>query len=262
MAGRRNLQENSWMHLDLYSRRNSPIHNWDPRARLVALFVLIVSVATLQSPAIAAIGFVLSLVVLVVSRISWRRAAANLKWPLLFLLPFLLILPLTVEGSSIASLSILSISREGINLGLSIFLKGLAAVILAQVLLASCPFSVTALAMGRIKVPDSLVQIFLFTYRYIDLLGRELGSTLRSLDARGFERRSDCRTAKVLGNALGALLLHSIARSERMFQAMISRCYRGQLPQSCRWRMNSRDWMKGLVVVGAALALQFFEMTL
>lgn len=144
-------------------------------------------------------------------------------------------------------------------LGSLILMKGLAAVILAQVMLASCPFSVTALAMKEIGVPNSLVQIFLFSYRYIDLLAQELTTTFRSLSARGFERRSDARTAKVYGNALGALLISSLLRSERIFSSMASRCYRGQLATSREWRMNFWDWMKCAIVLTMALALHFAE---
>jgi cobalt/nickel transport system permease protein len=247
------------MNIERYSNRNSIIHNWDPRARIVSLALLIISIATLKSPAMAAIGLALSLTILAISRLSWRQIAVNLRWPVLFLSLFLLILPLTVDGRSIASFSILSVSCEGVSLGLSIFLKGLAAVILAQVLLASCPFSVTALAMKDLGVPNSLVQIFLFTYRYIDLLAQELTNTFRSLSARGFERRSDIRTAKVYGNALGALLISSILRSERIFYSMVSRCYSGQIATSREWRMNLLDWTKCAIVLAIALALHFAE---
>jgi cobalt/nickel transport system permease protein len=247
------------MNIERYSNRNSIIHNWDPRARIVSLALLIISIATLKSPAMAAIGLALSLTILAISLLSWRQIAVNLRWPVLFLSLFLLILPLTVDGRSIASFSILSVSCEGVSLGLSIFLKGLAAVILAQVLLASCPFSVTALAMKDLGVPNSLVQIFLFTYRYIDLLAQELTNTFRSLSARGFERRSDIRTAKVYGNALGALLISSILRSERIFYSMVSRCYSGQIATSREWRMNLQDWTKCAIVLAIALALHFAE---
>ena len=247
------------MSIKLYSNRNSIIHNWDPRARIVSLAILIVSIATLQSPSMAALGLALSLTILVVSRISWWQVACNLRWPVLFLLLFLLMLPLTVNGRSIASFSILSVSFEGMRLGLSIFLKGLAAVILAQVLLASCPFSVTALAMKDLGVPNSLVQIFLFAYRYIDLLAQDLTTTFRSLSARGFERRSNARTAKVYGNALGALLISSILRSERIFLSLVSRCYSGQLTTGREWSMNLWDWTKCAIVLVIALALHFVE---
>lgn len=247
------------MNIEQYSNRDSIIHNWDPRARIISLVVLIVSIATLQSLAMASLGLALSLAIVVVSRISWRQIAVNLRWSLLFLLLFPLILPLTMDGRTIASFSILSVSCEGMLLGSLILMKGLAAVILAQVMLASCPFSVTALAMKEIGVPNSLVQIFLFSYRYIDLLAQELTTTFRSLSARGFERRSDARTAKVYGNALGALLISSLLRSERIFSSMASRCYRGQLATSREWRMNFWDWMKCAIVLTMALALHFAE---
>jgi len=170
----------------------SPIHDWEPRSRIASMGLLLVSIVTLQSMVLAFLGLAISFGFLVLSRISWKHVAGNLRWPVLFFMPFLLVLPFTVEGETVASLSYLSASRQGSLLGLLIFLKGCAAVILAQVLQGCCPFSVTALALRDLGVPDSLVQIFLFTYRNIDLLGQELSSSFRSMSARGL---SGSRTA-------------------------------------------------------------------
>ena len=244
------------MNLEPNSCCRSPIHDWEPRSRIASMGLLMLPIVTLQSLVLASMGLAISFGFLVLSHISWKRVAGNLRWPVLFFMPFLLILPFTVEGEAVASLSYLSASRQGSLLGLLIFLKGCAAVILAQVLQGCCPFSVTALALRDLGVPDSLVQIFLFTYRNIDLLGQELSSSFRSMSARGFERQSNSRTARVYGNAFGALLLRSLARSERMFFAMVSRGYDGHLPKIKARRMNLWDWMKTLSVVFMALALQ------
>ncbi|NMC10530.1 MAG: cobalt ECF transporter T component CbiQ [Methanothrix sp.] len=245
------------MNLELNSCCRSTIHDWEPRSRIVSMGLLLISIVTLQSLALAFLGLVISFGFLVLSRTSWKHVASNLRWPLLFFMPFLLVLPFTVEGETVASLCNLSASRQGSLLGFLIFLKGFAAVILAQVLQGSSPLSVTALALRDLGIPDSLVQIFLFTYRYIDLLGQELVSSFRSISARGFEWQSNSRTAKVYGNAFGVLLLRSLARSERMFFAMVSRGYNGHLPAIKARRMNLWDWVKALSVVVIALALQF-----
>lgn len=245
------------MNLEPSSCCSSPIHDWEPRSRIVSMGLLLASIVTLQSLALAFLGLMISFGFLVLSRISWKHVAGSLRWPVLFFMPFLLVLPFTVEGETVASLCNLSASRQGFLLGFLIFLKGCAAVIIAQVLLGSSPFSVTALALRDLGVPDSLVQIFLFTYRYIDLLGQELLSSFRSMSSRGFELQSNSRTARVYGNAFGVLLLRSLARSERMLFAMVSRGYNGHLPAIKAKRMNLWDWMKALSVVVMALALQF-----
>lgn len=244
------------MSLELYSNQRSPICDWDPRARMVSLTALMVSIVTLQSLALAAFGLAISLAVLVISRIPLRTASRSLKWPLMFLLPFLFILPFTVEGTAAVSISVFNVSREGLFMGLLIFTKGIAALILGLTMLGSAPFYAHAMALRDLHLPDPLVQIFLFTYRYIDLLGQELSTTFRSLSSRGFESQSSARTARVMGSALGALLLRSMARSERMFFAMASRGYEGKLPGSRAGEMMREDWIKSLPLVGIALTLQ------
>ncbi|VVB72886.1 Energy-coupling factor transporter transmembrane protein EcfT [uncultured archaeon] len=247
------------MNPELFAGQTSIIHVWDPRARIVSMSLLIVSITSLQSLYLALLGFALALGFLIISRIPLKLALRSLKWPVLFLAPFLLILPFTVQGDSELSFSFIAISHQGMALGALIFLKGLAAVALAQVMLGCCPFTASALALRDLGLPDTLVQIFLFSYRYIDLLSQELHSVFRSISARGFEMQSSRRTARVYGNAFGTLLLRSFARSERMFLAMLSRGYYGQLPPGAPVSMQLADGMKGLTVVAIAVALKLLE---
>lgn len=237
----------------------SIIHAWDPRARILSLMLLIASIATLQSINLAILGLVVSLGFLMVSRIPLQHAIGNMRWPVAFLLPFLFILPFSVRSDAVLSISFVTISLRGTVLGAMIFLKGLAAVILAQVMLGGSSFTTNAMALKDLGMPDSLVQIFIFSYRYIDLLGQELQSTFRSLSSRGFERRPGRRTAIVYGNAFAALLLRSHERSERMLQSMLSRGYSGHLPHQTTRSMELKDALLGLMVVLMAISLKVME---
>jgi len=246
----------SHLEIDGYCHLNSPIHRWDPRVRIVSILVLIFSVVLLKSLPVALLGLVSSIGLLLTSRLPFAYVAQGIKWPALFLLPFPLILPLTVEGVGAFDLCGLSFSIEGLEQGMLMMTRGLAAVVLIYPLFGSSPFSTTICAMRSLGLPEAITQIFLFAYRYLFLLRAELISANKSLSSRGFSKRTDLRTARVLGAALGMLFIRSYERSDRIYKAMVSRGYNGHLPDSERFKINGTDLFKALMVLVLAFGLQ------
>jgi cobalt/nickel transport system permease protein len=53
------------------------------------------------------------------------------------------------------------------------------------------------------------------------------------------------------------LLIRSYERSEDVFNAMLSRGYQGRLPSGQKMMIKGDDLLKGLLVVAAALLIQF-----
>jgi len=78
-------------------------------------------------------------------------------------------MPLTVEGDEIAKFYFLSISRDGIELGLLIALRAISAVMIIFPMVGSSKFVVTMKALQDLKIPDKLIQMVCFltvTYSY------------------------------------------------------------------------------------------------
>jgi cobalt/nickel transport system permease protein len=248
----------SHMEMDRYSRLKSPIHDWDPRARIVSILLLIFSIVTLKSLTVAMVGLAVSTGLLLLSRLPLGHVARGLRWPVIFLIPFLIILPFTAGGPK-SSFFFLYFSLEGLEMGLIMLVRSLAAVVLIFPMVGSAPFLETALALRDMGLPDALTQIFLFAYRYVFLLNEQLSSMDGSMISKGFVKRSDARTAKVLGAALGMLFIRSYERSERIFQAMASRGYMGRLSHPRRSKMKMNDWLKSFLVIGIALGLQTLQ---
>ncbi|OPY56224.1 MAG: Energy-coupling factor transporter transmembrane protein EcfT [Methanosaeta sp. PtaU1.Bin055] len=246
----------SHLEIDGYSHLASPIHRWDPRVKIASLLLLTFSIVLLKSLAVALLGLASSAAILLISRLPFSYVLQGIKWPLLFLLPFPLILPLTVDGESFFILYGLGFSIEGLEQGLVMMTRGVAAVVLIYPIFGSSPFNTTVHAMRSLGLPEALTQIFLFAYRYLFLLREEFASTSRSLASRGFIKGTDAASIRVLGAALGMLFIRSYERSERIYRAMVSKGYGGDLPSADRFRMEGRDLLKALIVLGLALGLQ------
>ena len=246
----------SHLEIDGYSHLDSPIHRWDPRVKIVSMLVLIFSVVLLKSLAVALLGLAVSIGLLLISRLPFAYVSQGIKWPALFLLPFPLILPLTMDGVRALTLYGLSFSIEGLELGMLMMTRGLAAVVLIYPIFGSSPFNTTIHAMRGLGLPETVTQIFLFAYRYLFLLREQFTSMTRSLSSKGFSKKTDLPTARVLGAALGMLFIRSYERSDRIYKAMVSRGYNGHLPDSERFEINGSDLFKALMVLVLAFGLQ------
>ena len=128
---------------------------------------------------------------------------------------------------------------------------------MALVIVSTAPFTVTIRALEDLGLPGSLTQLFLFSYRYVFLLNDELQTMSRSMMCKGFAKKSDLNTLRVLAIALTMLFIRSYERALGVFYSMLSRGYSGELPVSGRCKIKRRDFIKSLLVLGAALGICF-----
>jgi cobalt/nickel transport system permease protein len=108
-------------------------------------------------------------------------------------------------------------------------------------------------------VPAVLVAIIAFMYRYLFVLADEAQRLLRARAARS-ARLPGARgggslgwRAAVVGHMAGQLFVRSLDRSERVYQAMQARGYRGELLTLAPHAMQRRDWL-ALALGAAAIA--------
>ena len=66
---------------------------------------------------------------------------------------------------------------------------------------------------------------------------------------RGFEAGTRWRTFGTLGNFVGVLLVRSFERTERLYRAMTSRGYEGELITLSAFHTKLLDFVKGAAVV-------------
>ena len=239
-----------------YSDLNSPLHRWETRIKLISLFVLIVSIVIAEEVSQALAGLIVAILLALISRLPFHHVLRFMKWPFIFLLPLLVILPFTVEGQTLFSYHSLTLSLQGLQLGLLFMVRGIAATLLALIIAGTAPFNVNINALKSLGMPGPLTQIFLFAYRYIFLLNEDLQTMRRSLTSKGFEIRSSAKSTRIMAMAVAMLLIRSYERSEDVFNAMLSRGYQGILPTGRKMMIEGSDLFKGFSVLAAALFIQ------
>ena len=176
---------------------------------------------------------------------GWR----GVRWVLLFLLPFFIIMPLSYPGEAAFHVLGLPFAWEGLRLAVMIILKALAIVLTAYAIFGSSRFDISMLALQRLKCPKIIVQMLLFTYRYVFVFLAEMRRMDTAMSARGFVKKPNGRTLRVIGNFVGTLLIRSFERTERIYKAMLSKGYQGEFHTLVRFSADGLDWLKSVAVL-------------
>jgi len=228
--------------LDPYRPRNSLIHCLDPRIKLVLAVVFILTNSLMPAGAwpIFILLFTLILSVTLVSELGVGFVLKRSSLALPFVLAALPLI-LTIPGKNLFSLPVgpwvIQASYPGLVRFASIAIKSWLSVQVAIVLAASTSFPDLLVAMRTVHVPQLLVSIFGLMWRYMFVLVDEATRLLRARASRsGQSDLPGARPggniswrARVTGGMAGSLLLRAFERSDRIYMAMLSRGYDGEV---------------------------------
>ena len=241
--------------IDRHAHVESSIQRWDPRFKFASILLLILSIALVKSIPLVIVGLVISTALVLISRIPLGFIFQGLKWIVLFLLPFFVILPLTYPGESSSTFLGMSFAHEGVRLSVLIVVKAIAIVLAAYAIFASTRFDINMIALQHLKCPPLIVQMMLFTYRFIFLFLSEMKRMDTAMKARGFVKGPNLYTMKVMGGFIGTLLIRSFERTERIYKAMLSKGYQGDFHTLVEFDAGGKDIVKASMIIIIAVAL-------
>jgi cobalt/nickel transport system permease protein len=239
----------------------SPLHRWDVRCKIVTILAYSFMIASLGhlTPALAAVA--VSSLVLVIARASLTKVLMRLMAIAGFVSMFFVVMPLTAPvhpGDTVVifgGLEWLGFNLRGLQLAATIGAKAVAITLLMEPLLSTAPLPVTLHGLSRLGAPDIIGQMVLLSYRYLHVFRHEAQRMSSGMQVRGFRKRTDLQTLRAVANFLGMLFVRSFERTERVFDAMRARGYRGRFPEPAISPMMTKDLVLAAVwlVVGAAL---------
>ena len=232
--------------IDKYANLKSPIHNWDVRVKLISILILIFSVVLVDNLKTAFFGFIFALILIIISKIPVNFIFIYLRWISFFII-FLFVILMFTAGLEKASL---------------VSLRAATAFLLIFPMLATARFDTTLKALEKIGIPDKLVQIIQFTYRYIFVFTDEIQMMFRAMKSRGFKAGTNLYTMKTIGTMIGMLFVRSFERSERVYNAMVSRGYDGTTRTIIEFKINKFDLVKAFIIVSFAVSLHFIKLIL
>jgi cobalt/nickel transport system permease protein len=225
------------------------IHTLDPRVKLLTtlLFSIIVVVQSQFIPLLW--GSALPICILILGRLSPLKVAKRLTVVNGFVLMLWLILPVSYPGHPIYHLGPFTITSEGIRTSALITVKSNLIVLTVIGLLSTSPVFDLVYALQSLRLPNKLVQLFFFSYRYIPVIYSEYERLHNAMKLRGFRAGTNLHTYRSYAYLVGMLLLRSYERSQRVYQAMLLRGFDGKF-RTIR-ELHMRRW--DVVVAGSAM---------
>ncbi len=186
------------------------------------------------------------LAAMLLSGISWQLMGRRLMIPI----PFALFAGgsnLFFNTQVVAVVSGFGITYSMISF-ISILIKTVFTVTAVLVLIGTTPLEKISHGLKNLHMPGIFIAILEMIYRYLSLLMEEAASMYAAYLLRNPGRRA--LQMKDMGNFLGQLLIRSVERSERIFEAMKLRGYVGvsQTKESVRG-INWREvfWAAGYI---------------
>jgi cobalt/nickel transport system permease protein len=207
----------------------SLVDSFDPRARIVMAVVFALVVVFSKNLWLPFIGLLIALGFACIASLHLKRTFRRVIAMDLFVVMMVVMLPFTVSGTELFNVFGLSASKEGFLLAIAIALKANAVVLTMLALVGTMGASTLGHALARLKVPEKLVHLLLFTVRYLDVISREYRRMRKAMRARAFVPKTNLHTLRSIGYLVGMLLVRSLERSERIFAAMKCRGYCGKL---------------------------------
>ncbi len=244
-----------------YIPAESPIHRADPRCKILSTIILITGVFLVEAP----LGFSFwGIVLLLVSRLSGIGLSLIFRTvkPVMILIVFTATINVFFNsGTVIWEMGPLSVTKEGITMGIYMSLRLLFLVLFANLLtLTTSPM---ALADGietllspfkKIGVPaHEMAMMMTIALRFIPTLLNETDRIMKAQLARGadLDRGGLIRRLRAFIPVLIPLFVIVFQRADDLAVAMEARCYRGG---GGRTRMKPFFWkMRDTLALGTVI---------
>lgn len=223
--------------LGQYYQADSIIHKLDPRVKLVATIIFIISLFVVQN----FIGYIIAALFLVLaiklSKVPFRFMIKGMK-AIVFLLMITVVFNLFLTpGEALISIWKLTITKEGLKTAVFMAIRLMFLIVGSSIMtLTTTPNSLTdgmeklLNPLKKIKVPvHEIAMMMSIALRFIPILIEETDKIMKAQIARGadFESGNLIKKAKSLVPLLVPLFISAFRRANDLAMAMEARCYRG-----------------------------------
>jgi cobalt/nickel transport system permease protein len=231
--------------LERWSRGASVLHRRDPRAKLAALVVFLIVLATAHRD-LAAVGaamFLLLAGALVWARIPLAGALARAAVVLPFSLLFVGVCWLAGDPAR----------------GAALLLKSYLSALAVLTVVSTTPLPLLLRGMESVGAPRFLLMVAQFLYRYLFVISEEAQHMSKAAASRGATLRgatSGSERFHAAAGALAVLFARSYGRAEDIHRAMLARGFLGRFRTLHTLRFGRADGVFLALAVLAPVALR------
>jgi cobalt/nickel transport system permease protein len=242
-------------HLNLQTHdRSHPVSGIDARVKLLSALALLAMVISCRGMAFPLLVSVLCLGLCCNLGISGRTLALRFSEPV-FIAATVLLLKLFFSGSvPLFSLQIagweLTGHRDGLLEGIAVASRILGGVSVLAAVGFSTPFTELMAALSWLKVPQVLIDVALFAWRYLFLLLEDAQVVYNAQRNRlgyvGYRRGLSS-----FGTLAGVLVIKAFDNSQSITTAMVQRGYDGDMPMLLHKPFKAAEVLLALLLIGA-----------
>ena len=202
--------------VDCWARGSSLLHRRDPRAKIVALLVFLIALATTSRGLPL---FACGLLLLLVAALLWARLPV---WGALVRAG--IVLPFS------AVFAIVSWLAGDPARGASLLIKSYLSALAVLLVISTTPLPVLLRGLEGMGVPHFLLDVGQFLYRYFFVISEEAQRMNQAAAARAASswQWAVGQRFRASAGALGVLFARSYARAEDIHRAMLARGFQGR----------------------------------
>lgn len=251
-----------------YYKTDSILHNLDPRVKIFATLVYVISIFTFHHFAGFVVAGLFFFAMVWLSKVPMKFLVRGLK-PIVMLLVFTGILHLFfTSGDVVVQMGVLHITKQGIYKCVFVTLRLLLMMLGASLLtLTTTPNRLTdglekiLRPLNRLHVPvHELAMMMSIALRFIPILVEELDKIMKAQLARGadFEEGNIIKRLKNMMPILVPLFASAMRRANELAYAMDARCYHGGQGRTKMFPLHyeSKDITAYLIIVIYVVLLQ------
>lgn len=231
------------------------VHELDPRLKFIMTMLLAMVTAVGNNISMLLQVLFLACFFLIAAELDLKQVLKRLLVINTFIFFMWLFIPFTYPGNSLFQLGPLSASWAGIMYAIKITIRSNAIMIAVISLLSTSTISSLMHALKCLYVPEKLIYLFFFVYRYLHVIGDEFNRLHNSMKVRGFKPDTSLHCYKTYAYLVGMLIVKSYERSIRVYRAMLARGFKGKLYISDDLKVASRDVV---VFAGILVCLSWF----
>ncbi len=217
--------------LDSYADIQSPVHRIDPKIKVVLSILLIIFAVSLKDLREFLFIFIFLNIIVLLSNIPIQKVFVKT----LKIIPFIFVLSIFipfVQGEEtlfeFKHIVHIVIKKEGFTLFAKIVSRAYLTVFITIILITTTKFNSLLKGFEGLKIPHFFILIFSFMYRYIYLFFDEFERLLRARKSRMI-KPTYYGKMKSLAYVISTMFLRTFERSERIYEAMISRGFTGEI---------------------------------
>ncbi|MDD5688641.1 MAG: cobalt ECF transporter T component CbiQ [Elusimicrobia bacterium] len=232
------------LYIDKYSDLNSFIHRLDPRIKLISFLIMIIFIIlTPPSANIQFFGyFLVTFLIIFMSKVPILHFLKSLY----SILPFVILIVIFVPF----------LGGNGLIVFKNVLIKAFLSILILTILSATSKFQELLKGLDRLKLPKVFILILAFMYRYIFVLIDEKMRAERAIASKYFGKKIFLQF-KVLGHIIGSLFINTFERAERIYIAMCSRLFDGEIKTQNNLKIKLSDTVFLIIFITILFGIKF-----